>query len=158
MNVRLEFPVLSIGLSFFLSLLYATAAEVSVQPSDAPLIAWIKEQAKPIQFVDVHIQDNDLESLNKLVGNASIVGFGEHTHGLHEPNQLKLRFFRHLVEKKKFRAIVLESGILEGRIIENYIHGQTNLTLKEVLNHGFTHGMGLYEENKALVGWMKSLQ
>lgn len=155
MNVRLGFPVLSIGL-FFLSLSYATAAEVSAQPSDAPLIAWIKEQAKPIQLVDVHIHDTDLDALNEVVGNASIVGFGEHTHGLHEPNQLKLRFFRHLVEKKKFRAIVLESGILEGRIVENYIHGRTNLPLKEVLKQGFTHGMGLYEENKALVEWMKA--
>ena len=98
MIVRRAFPVLSIGLSFSLSLSHATAADVSVRPSDAPLIAWIKEQANPIQLTDVSQQDKDLEALNKLVGNASIVGFGEHTHGLHEPNQLKLRIFRRRAE------------------------------------------------------------
>jgi len=121
---------------------------------DLPLEQWARSSHFPIRSVDLVPSASDLSALETFVAESQVFGFGESHHGLHEPNQARLRFFEHLVRTKGFRAMVLESGILEGYLVERYIQGEI-LPLNEVLEKGFTHGMGKFTESRDLVEWMK---
>ncbi|GLV57543.1 hypothetical protein KDH_43790 [Dictyobacter sp. S3.2.2.5] len=52
---------------------------------------WIQQNAIPLQTTDQGHSDADLAPLKQIVGNASIVGLGEETHGTHEIIDLKAR-------------------------------------------------------------------
>lgn len=135
-----------------------TAALLVVAPASvqADVRDWARRHAVPLATVDLVADDADLEAVGRSIGAAPLVAFGESAHATHEFAQMRNRLFTFLVEKKGFRAIVIESGLIEGRLVERYIHGDPSVTLRTALLEGFTHGMGPWEEVRALVDWMKA--
>ena len=97
----------------------------------------------------------NLGAFGNLIGDSQVVGLGEPDHGLHECPQLRNQYFQYLVQEKKFKVFILESGILEGHLVERYVQGEEDLNLDDVLRLGITHSMGTYQEQKDLVVWMR---
>lgn len=124
--------------------------------NDTPIEDWARRTLAPLATLDIVDGTADLAALERFVGDAPVFGFGESHHGLSQPNQARNRFFAHLVKAKGFRAIVLESGFLEGHLVDRYVQGEPGLSLEEVLKRGFTHGMGVYPESRELVEWMRA--
>lgn len=117
---------------------------------------WVEVNAAPIQSIDPRPDTKDLEPLLKTIGNASVVGFGESDHGLHAIPQFRNRLFQFLVTRAGFKAIALESGVLEAVMAERYVQGENGVALDQALKEGVTHGMGQCQEAKDLLVWMRN--
>ncbi|WP_437302285.1 erythromycin esterase family protein [Sorangium sp. So ce388] len=132
--------------------------EPAGDPLDPPAggTAWVIREATPITTTDPVEDDADMEAFGDLLGSAKVAGLGESAHVLHELNQMRIRLLKYLVERKGFRAIVLESGIIEGRLAERYVQGDPDITVEDAMIGGFTHGAGLYEEVRGMLEWMRT--
>ena len=51
--------------------------------------------------------DNDLKSLDSIIGNRKIIGMGESTHGTSEFTTMRHRFFKYLVENHGYNSFFL---------------------------------------------------
>lgn len=121
------FPLLS--LLVFLSL--STGLLGCNQPSpklrvQPPLIldtqqVWIKQHAIVLKTTDPKAPLDDLTPLQQLVGNASLVGLGEATHGSHEFFTMKHRLLEFLVEKMGFTMFAMEGSWSAGEKINQYV-------------------------------------
>ena len=116
--------------------------------------AWVSRAAHPVASLELDAPKNDLIAFGDAIGNSRIVIFGDAVEGGAEPLQIRNRLFRYLVEQKGFTTIVLESGILEARAVDNYVGGAPG-NFDEVLAHGITTGFSGYTGNRDLVGWMR---
>jgi len=103
----------------------------------------------------VTYSNSALENFTQVIGSARLVGLGEVAHGLHDIQQLRTQLFQYLVQEHKFRAITVESGLIEGLLVERFIQGDGSVSLNTALSRGFTHGMGAFEEMRDLLLWMK---
>lgn len=82
---------------------------ISVGPAPAraertgpPVTDWIARTAEPLATVDPDAAPTDLATLRRALGNATVVGLGESTHGAREQILLKHRVLRLLVESGAF--------------------------------------------------------
>jgi erythromycin esterase len=90
-----------------------SAAKTDTFLSNKPFVAWAKQHAFALQDADKAIGYNDLQPLKNIIGNARIVGLGEPSHGMHEPQAFRNRLFKYLVEQCGFTTIVFEAGLAE---------------------------------------------
>ncbi len=130
-----------------------TEETLATQPFDKAVAAWLAYAG-----TDLRDEPAMLARMEQIVGDANVVGFGEPDHGFHEFAAIRNQVFEMLVEKKDFRAITLETGIIEARIVDRYVTdvaNETGITLDQVLKTGFTHDMGEWEETAELVTWVR---
>lgn len=79
-----------------------------------------------------YISPEEAANLDKIVGNAQIVVFGESSHFLTAVHCLNAEVFRHLVEKKGFRVFVFESAWGIDDQIQEFLHsGRKTVTENE---------------------------
>lgn len=107
----------------------------------------------------------DLKDTTRAVDAAAVMGLlparprllalGEPTHGEDDLLDLRNALFRQLVEQEGYRTIALESGCLAGLIVDDYVTSGTG-TLDEVMERGFSHGLGASAANRDLVRWMRT--
>jgi erythromycin esterase len=97
---------------------------------------------------------DDLLPLERMVGNATIVALSEGVHGAAEPLEFRNRVFQYLVEHCGFTAIAIESGIVESRVVHDFVRGASG-ELDGVVSEGITWGMDRLPQNRALVRWLK---
>lgn len=105
-------------------------------------------------LVPLIAQSGDAESLAGMIGDASVVALGEGEHTAAEPLELRNRLFQHLVEQNGFTAIALESGVVESRTVNDYVHGAPGC-LDTVLCQGIGWGFHRLPQNRALVHWLR---
>lgn len=91
--------------------------------TDQPFVNWAKEHAFPLQNSDNATGTGDLQPLRKMIGTARVVSLGEPAHGLHEPLAFRNRLFRFLVEECGFTTIILEAGLAEARLADDFVAG-----------------------------------
>ncbi len=82
---------------------------------------WIKQQAIPLTTTDPDEPLDDLLPLQHLLGDASLVGLGEATHGSHEFFSMKHRLLKFLVEKMGFTMFAMEGSWSAGEKINHYV-------------------------------------
>jgi hypothetical protein len=70
-----------------------------------------------LKTTDPNAPLDDLAPLQQLIGNASIVGLGEDTHGSHEFFTMKHRLLEFLVEKMGFTMFAMEGSWSAGEKI-----------------------------------------
>ncbi|WKX06627.1 erythromycin esterase family protein [Streptomyces sp. NL15-2K] len=100
----------------------ATAATPSPTPA---VVEALDRAAHPLRTVEPDGDSGDLRALDRMVGDADVVGLGEATHGSHDFFALKDRVFRHLVEEKGFRTFALEAPWSTGLRLDDYVvHGE----------------------------------
>lgn len=85
-----------------------------------------------------------------------ILALGEPTHGRDDLLDLRNDLFRDLILRGDggFRAIALESDIVRGVRVDEYIQSGIG-SLDEAMALGFSHGFGASEANRELVRWMR---
>ena len=113
--------------------------------------------AYPLHSVELVADTSDLEPLDAIVRNASIVGLGDVTHGTHEVYTLRLRMIDYLVRRHGFTALSIEMPFPIGERIDAYVQGgpgNPRLLLREL------HDRLLYffwntEEVLAVIEWAR---
>lgn len=100
---------------------------------------WARNSLHPVSNADLDASTKDLAPIGKMVGEAKIVGLSEGVHGAAEPLIFRNRLFKHLVEHLGFGAIAIESGIVESRVLNDYVT-QGKGEFDAVLKHGFSVG------------------
>lgn len=98
--------------------------------------------------------DAGLAAVADMIGDARIVSLGEGLHGAAEPLEFRNRLFRYLVEEKGFTAIVIESALVPGFLVNDYVHGAAG-DVDDVIARGITFGLHRYPEQARLIEWMR---
>ena len=128
------------------------SSTVPVRLSDEALI--------PLTRLDPTGPLDDLEWLDKAIGDSRVVAIGESAHYNREFYQLRHRLLRYLVERHGFSAYAMESGFIEGWLTDDWVRGgQDNAgdpeQLSDVMANGMTSLMGLWTQMRAHLEWMR---
>ena len=137
--------------------LTATAPIVAQAPADvqAAFVSWARKSLHAVGGSDLDASTQDLRPLERMIGDARIVALSEGLHAAAEPLIFRNRVFKHLVEHMGFRTIALESGIVESRVLNDYVT-QGKGDLDAVLRQGLSNGFETFRQNGELIGWMRS--
>ncbi|MDH6579321.1 erythromycin esterase family protein [Kitasatospora sp. MAP5-34] len=114
----------------------------------------LERAAHPLRSTEPGPDTADLRPLGAMIGDATVVGLGEATHGSHEFFTLKERVFRYLVEEKGFTTFALEIGWPSGLLLDEYVQsgrGDARQVVQEALG-GSPFGR---EEFLHLIEWMR---
>ncbi|MCI5105317.1 MAG: erythromycin esterase family protein [Pseudomonadales bacterium] len=117
-------------------------------------MAWAKDAAQPVSEIGIDAPTTSLSFLKEMIGEARIVGFSEAVHGGTEPMAFRNTLFRFLVEEMNFAAIVLESGLTESRVLNDYVTG-SDMNLADAVRQGFTFGFHDFRQNAELLRWLR---
>ncbi len=137
--------------------LLTTALPIGAQaPEDvrAAFLQWAKKSLHPVSNADLAASTKDLQPIEKMVGDAKIVGLSEGIHAAAEPLVFRNRLFKHLVEHMGFTAIAMESGIVESRVLNDYVT-QGKGEIDAVLKQGLSNGFDTFRQNGELIRWMR---
>lgn len=115
---------------------------------------WLRTRMWRITTVEPSTSTADLDHLRPLFADARVIALGEPSHGNHEPLAFRNRLFQYLVEQRGFTAIALETGFAEAITIQDFVSGSGG-SAANVVRDGFTYGFGQFDENVALVQWMR---
>lgn len=116
---------------------------------------WLSRSRVAFDAVDPDdVPDEQLEPLLSFVGDARVVALGESMHRTHEFLAWRNRLLRFLVERAGFTAIVLESGVVEGLTVDDWVRSGEG-RLRDVLNDGVTYHFGKCQETLDLVVWLR---
>lgn len=109
----------------------------------------------PLQSFDPNFTDNsDLKILDKLIGNAKIVGLGESTHGSSEIYKMKNRISRYLISNSDFNIFSLEANMPESFRMNNYITEKKD-NPKDLLE-GMYFWLWQTKETLDFIDWLKN--
>jgi erythromycin esterase len=117
-------------------------------------LQWAERSLHPVSNADLDTSTKDLRPIEKMIGDAKIVGLSEGPHAAAEPLIFRNRLFKHLVEHMGFNAIALESGIVESRVLNDYVT-QGKGDFDAVLPQGFSNGFDTFRQNGELIQWMR---
>ena len=119
------------------------------------LASWLDEHAHRLRTLDPDDEDDaDLEPLLGIVGDARVVAIGESMHRVHEFLDLRHRIFRFLNRRAGFTALVIESGLPEGRRVDDWIRTGRG-SLRRALREGIGYRFGACQEVLDQVTWMR---
>lgn len=121
---------------------------------DAEVVAWLKGQLRPLATVEAGAADGDLAPFDEAVGSAHLVGLGEASHGNHEFQTMKHRLLQYLVEKKGFRAFILESNMANCLPIQDFVINGAGDVRKAVA--GQIRFTVVTDEVVAMAQWMRA--
>lgn len=128
-------------------------AQVSDDIQDA-FGQWAAQDLIPIAMNDLGHPLVDPNQLSEMIGNARIVGLSEAVHASKDPLEFRNRLFGYLVEEHGFEAIAIESGIIESRVLNDYVTEGVG-TLQGAAAQGFSWGFDSFQQNQELVRWIK---
>ena len=118
------------------------------------LQTWIKQQAIPLTTTDPTEPLDDLLPLQQLIGDASLVGLGEATHGSHEFFAMKHRLLTFFVEKMGFTMFAIEGSWSAGEKINHYV--LTGEGSAEDVLQQFYFWTWSTQEVLALIKWLRA--
>jgi erythromycin esterase-like protein len=122
---------------------------------------WLDQNSLDISSADITSNDIDFSSIDRSIGNATIVGLGEATHGTAEFWGIRQKLTKHLIEKKDFKAVLLEAPYPNMLYVDNYVvnhegtieeaHTKINVwkykEMRDMIEMIYNHN-SLYPENK----------
>ncbi|NMD69795.1 erythromycin esterase family protein [Bacillus sp. DNRA2] len=126
------------------------------KPNNDSVVRTLNRSAYPLLSTEPYGSLRDLYPLDRMIGNAPVVGMGEGTHGTHEFFTLKHRFFKYLVEEKGFTTFMLELNWGTGLQLNDYVlYGKGNPV--EIMQQEFLRNYRLFatEEYLELIEWMR---
>lgn len=135
-------------------LMTASATAQASEDVRSSFIRWANESLHPVSDRDLSTSTEDLAPIAQMLGNAKIVGLSEGQHAAAEPLMFRNRLFKHLVEQERFRVIAIESGVVEGRVLNEYVT-QGKGDFETVLEQGFSNGFGIFQQNRDLIRWIR---
>jgi erythromycin esterase len=140
-----------------LSLMLAGCSQPQLNQSPATIdpTTWLKQNAIPLKTTDPGGSYADLHALPNVVGNASVVGLGEETHGTHEFVDMKVRIIEYLVTHQHFTALVMENPWARSKMVDDYINGGDETPL-DLMNKDDLRATWDTEEFINLLQWMRT--
>lgn len=123
-------------------------------PDEAAFMAWAKGSLTPVMTVSPAPSAKDLESLGRMIGDKPLVALTEGVHFAAEPLEFRNRVLQYLVQRKGFTAIAIESGVVEGHAVYDYVRGGEG-DLAKVMRRGFSYAFDKLPQNEALVRWLR---
>jgi erythromycin esterase len=133
----------------------SSASRATQTPSGDPaVVRWIQQNAHRLTTVDPSAAATDLGMLPRVVGNASVVGLGEETHGTHELIDIKARLTEYLIEHLGFTTFVMENDWGSSRLLNAYIHGGSG-DLPTIMSQSLFPSWDT-QEYEALFAWMRA--
>jgi erythromycin esterase len=123
-------------------------------PERAAFLEWARTSLAPLSSVKSGSPSDELRPLGKMIGNATVVAISEGVHSAAEPLEFRNRVLQYLVQEKGFTAIAIESGIVESRVVHDYVRGGAG-ELSKVVPQGISWTMDQYPQNHALVRWLR---
>jgi erythromycin esterase len=148
-------PCYRLCTSVVLWLAVPAAAQTTPRRSDSSFAQWARSNAIVLGSVDRPYADTAYAFVRPLVGTARILALGETIHGGHEPLQFRNQVIKYAVTRLGFTAVALESGLTEGDLIDDYIHGIDGGTGSDsVARAGLTYGFGYLPEDRELIAWL----
>jgi erythromycin esterase len=118
------------------------------------VVRWLQQNAYRLTTVDPSAAATDLGMLPRVIGNASVVGLGEETHGTHELIDIKARLTEYLIGHLGFTTFVMENDWGSSRLLDQYIHGGSG-NLSTVMSQSL-FGSWQTQEYEALFAWMRA--
>ncbi|MBW5422191.1 erythromycin esterase family protein [Streptomyces sp. BG9H] len=146
-------PLLLVTAAGTAALLAPAAAQAAPRPADP--VAAIERAAHPLRSTDPGGGTKDLRPLGRMVGDASVVGLGEATHGSHEFFTMKERVFRYLVEEKGFTSFAQEVSWTTGLRFDAYVRGGGG-DVRELVHRELAKTPWDTEEYVHLLRWMRA--
>jgi erythromycin esterase len=116
-------------------------------------ITWAQEASVALTATPGSRRES-LRPLGRMIGDATVVAATEAVHLGAEPLEFRNRLLKYLVEEKGFTAIAIESGIVEGRTVDDYVHGGPG-ELSAILAGGISWTFDRLPQNEALVRWLR---
>lgn len=98
-----------------------TSIPATAAPAATTVVQALNRAAHPLRTVEPGGDTSDLRPLDRMIGDARVVGLGEATHSSHDFFVLKDRVLRHLVEEKGFRTFALEAPWSTGLRLNDYV-------------------------------------
>ncbi len=117
-------------------------------------INWANGNLHTILTLDLTASFEDLRPLGKMIGDASVVSLSEPAHYSLEPLQFRNRVVRYLIEECGFTDVALESGVVEGRLLYDYVRGAQD-DFAAAISDGLSWTFDRLTENEDLVRWMR---
>ena len=122
---RRTFSIIGCALVFALLTVLVSAQSFTAQSGDDATVQWLQKNAIPLRTVEAGHGFDDLQPLDKVVGDARIVELGEATHGTREFFQLKHRLIEYLATQKGFTIFSIEANMPEAYRLNDYVlHGE----------------------------------
>ena len=149
------FRLLKVFVLTIISIWFPIAGAQDLERLKVDISEWLDQSAFDLSQTDLLGSIEDLEPLREMVGEARIVAVSESNHAAKEPMLFRNRVFRFLVEELDFEAIVLESGVVESQVLNDYVingEGDPN-TLFEL---GISNGFHSFKQNRELINWTRS--
>src|SRR6266487_1827415 len=99
---------------------------------------------------------NDMSPLRLVIGNATVVGLGDATHGTHEFFDIKVKMIQFLVEEMNFTNVALEGPFVDFNRLNEYVLGGPGDPHAILLHREIGYWFWASEEMVALADWMRS--
>ena len=122
-------------------------------PEAQALVAWARERVVPLSIPRHDDDYEDMGFLGDVVAGKRIVAFGESAHYMHEWNRWRARLFKYLALNHGFDTFVLESGLVEGRAVHDYVAG-ADIDWDTVVS-SVTNAWGVWAELNEMIRWMR---
>lgn len=100
------------------------------------------------------IPSENFKPLLKMLDEVPIIGISEGTHGMNEPMDFRNELIKYLVTKKRIDVVAIESGVLESRLVHDYINGASG-DLDTVMRYGIMPGFNELDHNRSLIEWLR---
>lgn len=131
----------------------ATAVHANLDAGPDAFVTWGKAAMVPLPIVPP-AGWSDLQPVGDMIGAASVVALSEGVHAGAEPLEMRNRLFQYLVQEKGFTAIAIESGIVEGKMVHDYVRGGAG-ELSTVLHQGVSWTFDDFPQNEELIRWIR---
>ena len=117
--------------------------------------AWIAAHATPVGASDGAPDAQEAKAIRQLIGAARVVALGEPAHGAHEPLAYRNRLIRFLVQHEGVTAVILESGLAQGRRLNDYVLGGVGDPVA-IAREGLSWGFGALQANIDIMIWLRA--
>jgi erythromycin esterase len=126
----------------------------AAQSGRAAFVQWARRSLVRLPDAAQITDAATLARFGQIVGDADIVALSEGAHAAAEPLEFRNQVFRYLVESKGFTAIAIESGLVEGRVVHEYVRGKGG-DLLGTLAQGIGWTFDRLPQNRELVRWLE---
>lgn len=129
--------------------------DITLTDSEQATLELLKAEIHPISNSPLTLTDAELTELDRL-GDKKMVGLGEATHGTREFFEMKHRIFQYLVENHDFKAFLFEMDLAEALVFDEWIQGNSNVDLKQLMRNKMIFWTWRTAEVEALFRWMRT--
>ncbi|MEU5049018.1 erythromycin esterase family protein [Streptomyces sp. NPDC021096] len=134
----------------------APAPSASASPQDREVVAGLQRYAHPLRTAEPGGSGGDLAAFASMTRGASIVGFGEASHGSKELFTVKDRLFQELVKREGFSAYAMEISWSAATRLNTYLSTGKG-DVRQIMRDEFQDGYSLLntEELARMFSWMR---